>query len=506
MENGSTRLRGTVRVHPRGFGFLVPEHDEGRSAFIAPPDLNPLLEGDRVEAEVRISPDGRASASSCRLLERPRKRVFGKVVTHHGALHVKVDREVANRDWPLDTTKNPAVRPGAMVIAAVVGDHVTFESCLDPSSDPAIERIVVRHDLPAEFPVAVLDEAESVEEAPIRQVARRDLRELPTVTVDAAASRDLDDAISALPADAEGALRLLVSISDVAAWVSAGSALDVEAFHRATSVYLPDRVLPMLPPSLSEDGLSLLPESDRTAITVELRITPEGEIPSVDIYRSRIRSDRRLSYDQAAAFVDDGVLETENEALREMLGWCRTAWARLSQARARRGGLETAREEARVGLDPHTGRPTVLTPQATSTAHEMIERFMVAANEAVAGWLEARGVPCPFRVHDEPNESAVRRMAAMATNFGFLPGFGSRLTPLALAALERQIRNASATPAIVAVMNKALGPARYSVQPSLHFGLATSRYVHFTSPIRRYADLLVHRAVSGYLEIGRAHV
>jgi ribonuclease R len=500
MAPEPTRQRGTVRVHLRGFGFLIADDDPSQSAFIAPPDLNTLLEGDHVEADVTVAHDGRASASAIHLLERPRKRVFGKVVSHRGGLHVQVDREIANRDWPLDTTDGPTPTVGAFVVAKVYGDHLTLDRCVEPSADPAVERVIARHELPTTFPAEALDQAERVGEQPSREVARRDLRNTPTVTVDAATSRDLDDAIAVLPADADGAVRLLVSISDVSAWVTPNSALDREAFRRATSVYLPDRVLPMLPPSLSEQRLSLLPGQDRACVTVELRITPEGEVSAVDVYRSLIRSQTRLTYEEAAAFLDEGALDPAHESIREMLGWCRTAWARLSMARARRGGVQLAREEARVGIDSQTGRATVLAPYAVTTAHELIERFMVAANEAVARWLADRGVPTPFRVHDEPSDVSVRRLVTMAANFGFQSGFGPGLTPLALAALEHQVRNAPAAPAILAVIGKALGRARYTVYPSLHFGLATERYLHFTSPIRRYADLLVHRAVTGYID------
>jgi ribonuclease R len=500
MSHSSTRQIGTVRVHLRGFGFFVPDDDPTLSAFISPPDLNAFLEGDRAEAEVNVADDGRASATSLRLLERRRRRVFGRVVAHRGSTFLQIDREVANRDWPFDSASSPLPAIGTFALAQVTGGQLTLERVLDPSEDPAVERVIARHELAVSFPQEALSQAEIVDEIPSLDVARQDLRHVPTVTVDAASTRDLDDAISVLPADADGAVRLLVSIADVSAWVTPNTPLDREAFRRSTSVYLPDRVLPMLPPSLSEERLSLLPEHERACLTVELRITPEGDVSAVDVYRSLIRSWARLTYEEAAAYLDEGILPDELSSLSEMLGWCRTAWARLSMARGRRGGVNLAREEARVGIDSQTGRATVLSPFAMTSAHEMIERFMVAANEAVARWLADRGVPAPFRVHDEPALPAVRRLSSVASNFGYQPGFGSHLTPLALAAFERQISRAPAAPAILAVLGKTLGRARYAVQPSLHFGLATERYLHFTSPIRRYADLLVHRAVTDYLD------
>lgn len=492
------RSRGTIRVHLRGFGFVVPTDETSPSAFVSPPDLNAFLDGDIVEATVSTTDDGRTAARDIRLLQRPRARVFGKVVAHRGGLFVEVDREVANRDWPLQPNCHPPI--GSFVVASVQHDVLDVVRVLEPDADPVIERIIARNGLTAAFGPDAIAQAERAEDIPTRDGSRRDLRGTPTVTIDAASTRDLDDAFSVLPADGDGAVRLLVSISDVSAWVTSRSALDLEAFARATSVYLPDRVLPMLPPCLSEQRLSLLPGEDRACLTVELRISPEGSVSSVDLYRSLIRSSARLTYEEAAAFLDHGDLAPDVAPLRSMLTWSRTAWARLSMDRARRGGIELARQEARVGVDSETGKATVLSPYTMTSAHEMIERFMVAANEAVARWLSDRGVPAPYRVHDIPGEQAVARLSTIAANFGYHPGFAATLTPLAVAAFERQVRNAPASPAILAVIGKALGRARYTVVPDLHFGLATDRYLHFTSPIRRYADLLVHRAVAAYLD------
>jgi ribonuclease R len=323
---------------------------------------------------------------------------------------------------------------------------------------------------------------------------------MPIVTVDAPSTRDIDDAISVAPADADGAVRLLVSIADVSAAIAEGSALDEEAASRGTSVYLPDRVLPMLPTELSEERLSLLPGQDRPCICVEIRVDPEGQVRSVDVYRSLIRSRQRLSYEQVAAVLDRGETDEATASVAEMLSWCRTASARLGMARARRGGVEMAPDDVHVVVDPATRRTTAIEPMRVTSAHRMIERFMVTANEAVAAWLGARGAPAAYRVHAEPDEAAVRRLGAVARNFGFEPGFGARLSPLALAAFERQIHESPRAPAILAVLARALGPARYTVHPESHFGLGADRYLHFTSPIRRYADLLVHRAVGAYLD------
>jgi ribonuclease R len=493
---------GIISVHPRGFGFVMLEQDAGGgSAFVAPPDLNPFLAGDRVQAQIAEAPDGRKSATHLQLVARSRRTLFGQVVTHRSQPFLRVDREVANTDWRLAPSPSASSLPpdGSYAIARIQGDQVVCERAVAAQADPAFEQVLERYELMREAGAGI--DAPPASGPDIGAGSRRrDLRDLPFVTIDAPSTRDIDDAIAVLPSDSEGALRLLVSIADVGAAVPAASALDQRARERATSVYLPDRVLPMLPPWLSEQQASLMQGAERNCLTVELRVDPQGAICSTDLYRSTIRSHARLEYEEVAAFLDRGETNTRTDPVREMLGWSRAAAARLSQARASRGGVELEADEMHIVVDPNTRCTTVVEPHRSTSAHVLIERFMVAANEAVAAWLAARGVPAPFRVHDAPDAQAVKRLALIAHNFGFEAGFGAQLTPIALAALQRQIHQAPAAPAILSVLAAALGPARYTAQRRAHFGLGAPLYLHFTSPIRRYADLLVHRAVGDYLD------
>ena len=496
-------VTGTLSLHPRGFGFLLPNGDDKPSAFVPPPDLNRFFAGDRVQATITQTADGRFTASSLQLVQRDRREVFGQVVSHRGQRFLRVDREVANTDWRLECVGTPPAE-SVLGTASIADGHVLWIGPADPSCDPSIERVIVRHEIPKDFPCGALEQASVLACAPIAPTnGRRNLRDVPTVTIDAASTRDIDDAVSVLPADKDGAVRLIVSIADVSALIQEGTDLDREALRRGTSVYLPDRVLPMLPADLSESRASLLPDVDRECITAELRISPEGECLSVDVYRSVIRSDARLTYDQVAAFLDRNETATLTPAICELLTWCRTVSSRLQMSRAKRGGVEMARDEARYGIDASTGRPTVLEPLRTTSAHLLIERCMVAANEGVANWLHDRGMPAPYRVHDAPSPEDVDRLERIARNFGFAPGFAAHLTPLALGAFDRQIRSTLASPAILSVLAHALGPARYTATAAAHFGLGSPRYLHFTSPIRRYADLLVHRAVGAYLDGAR---
>ncbi len=500
-------LQGRITVHARGFGFLTSTVDgDPLTAFIAPPLLNPFLADDVVTASVTTAADGRSTASDLALVRRSRSEVFGELVSRLGAWFVRVDREVSNTDWPLDVA-GQAVVAGQWVVARLSADGtLSAEHLLPAGHDASLHRVMARYGLASEFGVDVQRESARAATIPHALGARRDLRDVPTVTVDAPTTRDIDDAIGVLPAGEDGALRLLVSIADASAFVPEGSALDLAARARATSVYLAGRVLPMLPDELSSEWISLLPGQDRCSLTVEMRISPEGEVLASDVYESLIRSWARLDYTETAAFLDHGAVSPGMERLQGAMPWFRTASARLAVARARRGGAVLSRDEARVTFDRDKETPTGIERVRTNSAHTMIERFMVAANEAIATWLHARGVPAPFRVHAAPDPERVHDLAAFASPFGVAAGFGPNLTPLALAAFEAQIAGSPSEDALRSVLRGVLGPARYTVHPSMHFGLAAPLYLHFTSPIRRYADLTVHRLVKQYLHGARRFV
>ena len=497
----SRTVTGRIDVHPRGFGFLVvhpSESDEVLSAFIPPPELNPYLADDVVSATLTASEDGRWSASGLSLLRRPRQEVYGEVVLRKAAPHLRVDREVANGDWPLEAA-GVEVQHGDALVARIADGKAWLLRKLEPGEDRSLERIIVRHGLRRDFDPEARAEVERVLTVPHALGARRDLRQVPTVTVDAPSTRVIDDAISVLPAGEDGALRLFVSIADAAEFVTEGSALDRVARERATSVYLAGSMLPMLPEALSTNWLSLVPGEERLCLTVELRIDPEGRVTAADVYESLIRSWARLSYTEVADYLDKGEVSEPMATVREAMPWLRAAAARLAVARAGRGGIEMSRDEARFTFDEETGEVSGIEAVRPTTAHALIERFMVAANEALAGWLIDRGIPALFRVQDEPDPQRVADLAAFAHHSGFAAGFGRRLTPLALAAFDRQITGSTAEPALRSVLRRSLGPSRYTVVPAMHFGLAARAYVHFTSPIRRYADLAVHRALKQYL-------
>ncbi len=409
-------------MHPRGFGFLAIEGSPETSAFITPPDLNPFLEGDIVSARIVEAEQGRLSATDLSLVERSRSELFGSVTVRGKKPHLRVDRLVANTDWPLDEAAAEGIAEGTFLVATIRGKVLVPVRTIEDDADLAIERCVARHALRSVFPIDVEGAAAKAALMP-RVGSRRDLRSIPTVTIDAQTTRDIDDALAVLPAGTDGALRVLVSIADVDAFVPEGSPVDEEARLRGTSVYLAGRVVPMLPEVLSSLAASLVPDEDRLALTVEMRIDPEGQVTAVDIYESLIRSHARLDYDGVAELMSEGRSDSIPEAVLPTLRWLRTAAARLSAVRAARGGVDLAREEAYVALDA-AGEPTAVEARKDTEAHRLVERLMVAANESVAAWLVARGLPGMFRVHDAPEPDRVHQLAEFAHNFGIEPGFG----------------------------------------------------------------------------------
>ncbi len=490
-----SRRKGRVRVHPRGFGFVEYEDPEPRSAFIAPPDLADFLHGDRVSFLLQRSGRSRFAAKDLTLVERQRNRLFGLVGVEKSQLVLRPDPQIAPRAWALKVEGTPDPEDGVHAIAELKGDELWFLRSVS-ESEAALERVRARYGIRTEFPAEVVQLAS---EAPALETAgRRDLREVVTLTIDAPTTRDLDDAISVLPADAEGGIRVLVSIADVDAQVSAQSPLDVEAKRRGTSVYLAGGTTPMLPPELSELRCSLLPGEDRAALTVEMRIDTEGDVTSVDLYESLIRSDQRLSYEEAAALLLERQVPGVPDGVAEAMRWLRTASARLAAMRMARGGVNILRREAYIRLDHHL-EVDAIEEREDLSSHDLVERMMVAANEAVARWLIARGLPGLFRVHDAPSGGQVKNLVRSAHRLGLKPGFGDTITPRALAAFAAQYAGTGWARAADSIVGKALGPARYQSQVDMHFGLGSPGYLHFTSPIRRYADLVVHRIVKAYL-------
>ncbi len=473
--------------------FMTPER-KGHPALAA---------GDRVLAKLSRVNDRLYEARSIRRIEGTVGRLLGVYrPAPEGGRITPVDRREKGELLVLPANRNDA-EDGELVLADLLPagrlglPQARVVERLGSTAEPrAVSLIAIHtHGLPTDFPTAALREA-GVAAVP-SPAGRTDLRAVPLVTIDGADARDFDDAVWAAPDDDPanaGGWRLLVAIADVAHYVRPGSALDQAAFARGNSVYFPDRVVPMLPEALSNGLCSLRPGEDRACLAAELWIDRHGALRHHRFLRGLMRSAARLTYEQVQAALDGQPDEATAPLLDGVLRPLHGAYATLWAARQRRGTLELDLPERRVRIDER-GRVAEIAPRERLDSHRLIEEFMIAANVAAAESLERAGVPALYRVHDQP---APDKLEALR---GFLAGIGHalpRVPVLKPAHFTRILEAAAGRPEsrlVSEVILRSQSQAAYSPGNIGHFGLALPRYAHFTSPIRRYADLIVHRAL-----------
>src|SRR5713101_5942673 len=513
-------VAGKLSIHQAGYGFLIPETPGQPDIFIAAENIGTAMHGDRVVARIsRDSPDdrikGRREGRVIRILERAHDTIVGTLQRSPNFYYVVPDDPRFVHDVYVRPVAAVYDRRGRVTpkedrrseTAATVGDkvvvrlddwqsrHVNPEGeiieVLGPASAPGVDvlSIVRKFHLPTEFLSDVLEQAERIPESvDAQQIARReDLRNQFIVTIDPDDARDFDDAIH-VEKLANGGWQLGVHIADVAAYVEPGSALDREARRRGNSVYLPDRVIPMLPERLSNGVCSLKPEVDRLTHSVFIQFDKRGVAKSARFARSVIRSAHRLTYKQAYAILTSPPRDRLGEQLH--LTW--ELAALLRRKRFERGALDLDFPEVKVWIDSH-GKPVRLERVENDESHQLIEEFMLAANEAVARELKKRAIPTIYRVHENPDPEKLAEYRELALSFGYKVG---DLTHRAeLQRLLAEIRRKPEEQALKVGLLKSLKRARYDPQPLGHYGLAKTNYLHFTSPIRRYADLVVQRAL-----------
>jgi ribonuclease R len=500
-------IAGKLSIHQVGYGFLTPETPGGPDVFIAAENIGTAMHGDRVVA--RISRDtphdrikGRREGRVIRILERAHDTIVGTLQRSRNFYYVVPDDPRFVHDIYVHPERNQ--QPGT---SANVGDkvvvrlepwesrHVNPEGeiieVLGPASAPGIDMlsIIRKYHLPAEFPKDVLDQADQISERiDARQLeGREDLRKDFIVTIDPDDARDFDDAIQVEKTNS--GWRLGVHIADVAAYVEPGSALDREARGRGNSVYLPDRVIPMLPEGLSNGVCSLNPGVDRLTHSVFIHFDKHGVVKGARFGRSVIRSAHRLTYKQAYAILTSPPRDRLGERLH-------VAWelaALLRRKRFEQGALDLDFPEVKVLVDKQ-GHPVRLERVENDESHQLIEEFMLAANEAVARELKKRAIPTIYRVHENPDPEKLAEYREFVLSFNYKVG---DLTHRAeLQRLLASIRGKPEEQALKVALLKSLKRARYLAQPLGHYGLAKANYLHFTSPIRRYADLVVHRSLA----------
>ncbi|OLD74439.1 MAG: ribonuclease R [Verrucomicrobia bacterium 13_1_20CM_54_28] len=512
-------IAGKLHIHQAGYGFLISEKPGELDIFIAAENTGTAMHGDRVVA--RISPDepsgrikGRREGRVIRILERAHDTIVGTLQRSRNFYYVVPDDPRIVHDVYVGQVSNSPQGESAVAdlplaafkIAPQVGDkvvvrleawesrHVNPEGeiieVLGPASAPGIDMlsIIRKYHLPTEFPRDVLDHAKGIPETvDARQFeGREDLRGEFIVTVDPDDARDFDDAIHVEKIG--GGWRLGVHIADVAAYVEPDSPLDREARRRGNSVYLPDRVIPMLPERLSNGVCSLNPGVDRLTHSVFIHFDKHGNAKSARFARSLVRSARRLTYKQAYAILTAAPGDQLGERLH--LAW--ELAALLRQRRFEHGALDLDFPEVKVWVDKD-GHPVKLERVENDKSHQLIEEFMLAANESVARELKKRAVPTIYRIHENPDPEKLAEFREFVLGFNYTVGDVTHR-----AELQRLLAATRGKPeeqALKVGLLKSLKRARYSPQPLGHYGLAKANYLHFTSPIRRYADLVVHRAL-----------
>src|SRR5215471_6659673 len=499
-------ITGKLSIHPVGYGFLTPETPGQPDVFIAAENIGTAMHGDRVVARMyRDAPygliKGRREGRVIRILERAHDTIVGTLQRSRNFYYVVPDDPRIVHDVYVrpaqDRRSQTAPTVGDKVVVrldAWESRHVNPEGeiieVLGPASMPGIDMlsIIRKYHLPAEFPKDVLDQAERIpEQINARQLeGREDLREEFIVTIDPDDARDFDDAIHVEKIG--NGWRLGVHIADVAAYVEPNSPLDREARRRGNSVYLPDRVIPMLPERLSNGVCSLNPGVDRLTHSVFIHFDKRGVPKSARFARSVIRSARRLTYKEAYTIL----VSPPRDQLGERLHLAWELAVLMRRKRFERGALDLDFPEVKVLVDSH-GKPVRLERVENDESHQLIEEFMLAANEAVARELKNRAIPTIYRVHENPDPEKLAEYREFALSFNYRVG---DLTNRAeLQRLLAEIRGKPEEQALKVGLLKSLKRARYDPQPLGHYGLAKTNYLHFTSPIRRYADLVVHRAL-----------
>lgn len=503
LAKTASLVSGVVQGHPDGFGFVVPDQKGLEDIYLSRREMRRVMHGDRVLVRPEKKRHGDSQGHVIEVLERGQRRLVGVVQTDG-------DRTVV---VPMDPRVAPAIplrAPGPLQPGQVAAVEMTrygggytpaearLEQVLGAPDDPEVQAraVIFRYGWPEDFSDEALREAERHAAAGVPRglAGRRDLREFTTFTVDGETARDFDDAVG-LERTAGGGYALYVSIADVAHYAPRDSALDVDARERGTSVYFPDRALPMLPPALSTGICSLKPGVDRLTRTALLEIDRRGAVERVEIFPSVIRSAARLTYTEVGRMlVDrDAAVIAKHPELIDSLGAMEELTHLLMDRRRARGSLDFELPETEIVLG-EDNVPIDIRRAERTIAHRMIEEFMIAANEAVAGHLRKRRFPCVYRVHEGPDEDTLDAIGPFLSTLGYrLHRSEERISSTELQRVLEACRGKPEERVLNRMLLRSMKQAFYDRENIGHFGLASDAYLHFTSPIRRYPDLMVHR-------------
>jgi len=498
-------IPGSVIANAEGYGFLRPDAG-GEDLYLSPYEMRKVLHGDRALASVvRVDRRGREQGVIVEVLERRSSRLVGRVIEQDGLMLVTPDDRRLHQDVLIAPGKERGARAGQIVVAeitepptaqrgplgrilAVLGERLT------PSL--VVEMAIASHDLPHEWPAAALRDAARVEPevTAAEKVGRVDLRGLPLVTIDGEDARDFDDAVYAEPNDK--GYRLVVAIADVSHYVRPATPLDAEAYNRATSVYFPGFVVPMLPETLSNGICSLNPAVERLCMVCDMQVDLAGEVVRSKFYPALMRSHGRLTYTRVwqAIGLKDRDAQSEYADVLPQLRHLHALYKLLAKARQRRGAIEFESSEVEFRLGAN-GEVVQLAAHERNDAHKLIEECMIAANVEAAKLLQKKRIPAPYRVHAPPPASKYEDLLGFLREFKLSLPAHDKVTPGDFSALMRKVHKRPDAALIQSVLLRAQSLAVYQPDDPGHFGLGLATYTHFTSPIRRYPDLLVHRAI-----------
>lgn len=499
---------GHLQMKARGYAFLISETPGEPDLYIGATDLNGALSGDKVMARVeRVSTGPRREGKVIRVLERATNRVVGRFTKHRNHGFVTPLDKRFTQDLYISSEDMLDAHDGYVVVVEITtyptatrGPEGKVIEVLGHPDAPGVDILAVirKYGLPEEFPESVLVAAEAIplELSDEDYKGRRDLRDEAIVTIDGEDAKDLDDAVHVRRLE-NGNYLLGVHIADVGYYVKEGGPLDKEAFKRGTSVYLVDRVIPMLPQLLSNNICSLNPKVDRLTLSCQMEISPGGDVLAHEIFPSVIRTAERMTYNDVRKILvdsDEKVME-RYESLVPTFQFMEELALILRRKRMRRGAIDFDFEEVKVVVDD-LGRPTEIVPRVRSISERIIEEFMLAANETVAEHFFWLGTPFIYRIHEEPELDRMIEFNEFIHNFGFhVKGLGNRIHPRSLQEVLEKVGGTREHRVIATLMLRSMKQARYSPDSTGHFGLAAEYYTHFTSPIRRYPDLMIHRII-----------
>lgn len=505
-------ISGKLEVHSKGYGFLIPETEGEKDVFVPSSSMNGAMNGDKVLVQItREDINGKKREGEVKeVLSRANNKIIGVYEDSRNFGFVVPEDSRLNQDIFISKKDRNGANEGDLVICEIVkwadkrrSPEGVVKEVLGKKGDKGLDilTIIKKYGLPEEFPAKVLNYAENIEEEiPEKEYERRvDLRNLRMVTIDGEDAKDLDDAVSIERLD-NGKFRLGVHIADVSHYVKEKNPLDREALKRATSVYLIDRVIPMLPKKLSNGICSLNPKVDRLALSCFMIIDNKGKVIQHEIEETVIKTSERMTYTDVTKILENNdeelikrydYLVDDFKAMEEL---CNI----LREKRMRRGAIDFNFEESKIILND-LGKPVDIRPYDRAIANRIIEEFMLVCNETIAEHMYWTNLPFVYRIHEDPDEEKLEKFKEFVYNLGYVVRWGQEAHPRALQDILDKVKGKKEETVVSTLLLRSMMQAKYSPECVGHFGLAAKYYCHFTSPIRRYPDLQIHRIIKEQL-------